>query len=277
MSEEKGHVFPVKVALRCRPLTSKEIEKGCTSCLHFVPGKPEVTVASSKSFTFDYVFDPSIEQEEVFNTSVAPLVRRVFSGYNGTILAYGETGSGKTYSMGGAYATGQENDPTIGVIPRVIMTVFQLVEEKVEWQFTLKVSYLEIYDEDTLDLLAPGKKRTQISIQEKPTGGIQILGLTEHRVTNAHETLLYLEQGNNSRKVAATAMNVQSSCSHAIFTIYIEQKSKADGKVHFLSKLNLVDLAGSERQKKTEAGGERFQEGQQAPDYLSKGTVCMKT
>ncbi|ETE65807.1 hypothetical protein L345_08420, partial [Ophiophagus hannah] len=100
--------------------------------------------------------------------------------------------------MGGAYTGDQENDPTVGAIPRVIMMLFREIEQKVEWQFTLKVSYLEI------------------------------MGLTEHMVTSARETVLCLEQGNNSRTVAATAMNTQSSRSHAIFTMCVEQKSKAD-------------------------------------------------
>ncbi|XP_026577746.1 chromosome-associated kinesin KIF4A [Pseudonaja textilis] len=269
MLEEEA--IPVKVALRCRPLVPKEMAEGCKSCLSFVPGEPQVILGNDKPFTYDYVFDPSAEQEEVFNTCIAPLIRGIFSGYNATVLAYGQTGSGKTYSMGGAYTTGQENDPTVGAIPRVIMMLFQELEQKAEWQFTLKVSYLEIYNEDILDLLAAGKERTQISIRENPKGGIKILGLTEHLVTNARETVLCLEQGNSSRTVAATAMNSQSSRSHAIFTMCVEQKSKADKNVSFLSKLHLVDLAGSERQKKTKAEGNRFREG----ININKGLLCL--
>ncbi|XP_026545424.1 chromosome-associated kinesin KIF4A [Notechis scutatus] len=194
-----------------------------------------------------------------------------YPGYNATVLAYGQTGSGKTYSMGGAYTTDQENDPTVGAIPRVIMMLFQELEQKVDWQFTLKVSYLEIYNEDILDLLAAGKERAQISIRENPKGDIKIWGLTEHMVTSARETVLCLEQGNNSRTVAATAMNTQSSRSHAIFTMCVEQKSKADKNVSFLSKLHLVDLAGSERQKKTKAEGNRFREG----ININKGLLCL--
>ncbi|XP_032093213.1 chromosome-associated kinesin KIF4A [Thamnophis elegans] len=272
MPKEEDRVIPVKVALRCRPLVPKEIAEGCQMCLSFVPGEPQVILGKDKPFTYDYVFDPSAEQEEVFNSSIAPLVRGIFSGYNATVLAYGQTGSGKTYSMGGTYTSDQENDPTVGAIPRVIMLLFQELQQKVEWQFALKVSYLEIYNEDILDLLAAGKERSsQISIREDPKGGIKIVGLTEHMVSSARETVLCLEQGNNSRTVAATAMNTQSSRSHAIFTVCVEQKSKADENVSFLSKLHLVDLAGSERQKKTKAEGERLREG----ININKGLLCL--
>ncbi|KAM3822618.1 chromosome-associated kinesin KIF4A [Vipera latastei] len=272
MPKEDDRVIPVKVALRCRPLVPRETSEGCQMCLSFVPGEPQVILGKDKSFTYDYVFDPSTEQEEVFNTSIAPLVRGIFSGYNATVLAYGQTGSGKTYSMGGAYTVDQENDPAVGAIPRVIMLLFKELKQKAEWHFALKVSYLEIYNEDILDLLATGKERTaQISIREDPKGGIKIVGLTEHVVSSARETVLCLEQGNNSRTVAATAMNTQSSRSHAIFTVSVEQKSKADENVGFLSKLHLVDLAGSERQKKTKAEGDRLREG----ININKGLLCL--
>ncbi|KAH0626149.1 hypothetical protein JD844_000942 [Phrynosoma platyrhinos] len=232
----------------------------------------KVILGKDKPFTYDYVFDPSTEQEEVFNTCIVPLVRGIFKGYNATVLAYGQTGSGKTYSMGGAYTADQENNPTVGVIPRVIKLLFQEMKEKTDWQFSLKVSYLEIYNEDILDLLLPVKDRTsQISIREDPKEGIKIVGLTEHEVTTARETVLCLEQGNNSRTVAATAMNTQSSRSHAIFTMSIDQKSKSDMNTSLRCKLHLVDLAGSERQKKTKAEGDRLREG----ININKGLLCL--
>ncbi|XP_061445755.1 chromosome-associated kinesin KIF4-like [Rhineura floridana] len=272
MSKEEDRVIPVQVALRCRPLVPKELAEGCQMCLSFVPGEQQVVLGNDKPFTYDYVFDPSTEQEEVFNTCVAPLIRGIFRGYNTTVLAYGQTGSGKTYSMGGAYTADKENDPTVGIIPRVIKFLFQEMKKRVEWQFSLKVSYLEIYNEDILDLLAPAKERTaQISIREDPKEGIKIVGLTEHVVDSTQGTTLCLEQGNNSRTVAATAMNTQSSRSHAIFTISIEQKSKSDANTSFHSKLHLVDLAGSERQKKTKAEGDRLREG----ININKGLLCL--
>lgn len=271
MKEEvKG--IPVRVALRCRPLVSKEINEGCQTCLSFVPGEPQVVVGTDKSFTYDFVFDPSTEQEEVFNTAVAPLIKGIFKGYNATVLAYGQTGSGKTYSMGGAYTAEQEHESTIGVIPRVIQLLFKEINKKSDFEFTLKVSYLEIYNEEILDLLCPSReKASQINIREDPKEGIKIVGLTEKTVLVASDTVSCLEQGNNSRTVASTAMNSQSSRSHAIFTISIEQRKKNDKNSSFRSKLHLVDLAGSERQKKTKAEGDRLKEG----ININRGLLCL--
>ncbi|KFO85464.1 Chromosome-associated kinesin KIF4, partial [Buceros rhinoceros silvestris] len=232
----------------------------------------QVVVGNDKSFTYDYVFDPSVEQEEVFSTAVAPLIRGIFKGYNATVLAYGQTGSGKTYSMGGTYTANQEEEPSVGVIPRVIKLLFKEKEQRQDWDFVLKVSYLEIYNEDILDLLCSSRERSsQISIREDPKEGIKIVGLTERNVTCAQDTVFCLEQGNNSRTVASTAMNSQSSRSHAIFTICIDQKKKADKNSSFHSKLHLVDLAGSERQKKTKAEGDRLKEG----ININRGLLCL--
>ncbi|XP_041252520.1 chromosome-associated kinesin KIF4A [Onychostruthus taczanowskii] len=267
--DEKG--IPVRVALRCRPLVPKESSEGCRTCLSFVPGEPQVVVGNDKAFTYDYVFDPSAEQEEVFNTAVSPLVRGIFKGYNATVLAYGQTGSGKTYSMGGTYTANQEHEPSVGVIPRVIKLLFEEQQQRQDWDFVLKVSYLEIYNEDILDLLCPSRERSPISIREDPKEGIKIVGLTERNVTCAQETVSCLEQGNNSRTVGSTAMNSQSSRSHAIFTICIDQKKKNDKNCSFHCKLHLVDLAGSERQKKTKAEGDRLKEG----ININRGLLCL--
>ncbi|XP_027692622.1 chromosome-associated kinesin KIF4A [Vombatus ursinus] len=273
MTKEEVKGIPVKVALRCRPLLPRELDEGCHTCLSFVPGEPQVVVGSGdKCFTYDFVFDPSVEQEEVFNVAVAPLIKGIFQGYNATVLAYGQTGSGKTFSMGSAYTAAQEHEPTVGVIPRVIHLLFTEMDKKVDFEFTLKVSYLEIYNEEILDLLCPSReKSSQINIREDPKEGIKIIGLTEKTVSLAMDTVSCLEQGNNCRTVASTAMNSQSSRSHAIFTISIEQKKKSDKNSSFRSKLHLVDLAGSERQKKTKAEGDRLKEG----ININRGLLCL--
>ncbi|KAM4878385.1 chromosome-associated kinesin KIF4A [Sylvia borin] len=270
-TREDEKCSPVRVALRCRPLVPKETSEGCRMCLTFVPGEPQVMVGNDKAFTYDYVFDPSVEQEEVFNTAVSPLVHGIFKGYNATVLAYGQTGSGKTYSMGGAYTASQEHDHSVGVIPRVITLLFEEKQRKQDWNFVLKVSYLEIYNEVILDLLCPSRDRSPISIREDPKEGIKIVGLTERHVTSAEETVSCLEEGNNSRTVASTAMNSQSSRSHAIFTICVNQQKKNDKNCSFICKLHLVDLAGSERQKKTKAEGDRLKEG----ININRGLLCL--
>lgn len=254
-------VIPVRVALRCRPLVPKEISEGCQCCLTFVPGEPQVIVGTEKAFTYDYVFDPTAEQEEVFNTAVSSLLCGLFKGYHATVLAYGQTGSGKTFSMGGTYTSAQENDPSVGVIPRVIRRIFEEREKRTDCEFCLTVSYLEIYNEDILDLLCASKDKPALSIREDPKDGIKIVGLTERQVFSAYEMVGCLELGNSARTVGSTAMNAASSRSHAIFTITLEQRRGTDKVDSVVSKLHLVDLAGSERQKKTKAEGDRLKEG----------------
>ncbi|XP_032388585.1 kinesin family member 4 [Etheostoma spectabile] len=261
MTNDDVKVIPVRVALRCRPLVPKEINEGCQCCLTFVPGEQQVIVGTEKAFTYDYVFDPTAEQEEVFNTTVSPLLGGLFKGYHATVLAYGQTGSGKTFSMGGTYTSAQENDPSVGVIPRVIRMIFEERERRTDCDFCLAVSYLEIYNEDILDLLCPSKDKPGLSIREDPKEGIKIVGLTERQVFSAQEMVGCLEIGNSARTVGSTAMNAASSRSHAIFTITLEQRRGKDKIDSVVSKLHLVDLAGSERQKKTKAEGERLKEG----------------
>ncbi|CAK6970838.1 kinesin family member 4 [Scomber scombrus] len=261
MANEDAKVIPVRVALRSRPLVPKEINEGCQCCLNFVPGEPQVIVGAEKAFTYDYVFDPTAEQEEVYSSAVSPLLRGLFKGYHATVLAYGQTGSGKTFSMGGAYTSAQENDPSVGVIPRVIKRIFEEKEKRADCKFGLAVSYLEIYNEDVLDLLCISKDKPAISIREDPKEGIKLVGLTEKKVFSAQEMVGCLELGNSARTVASTAMNAASSRSHAIFTITLEQRRGGDKVDSIVSKLHLVDLAGSERQKKTKAEGDRLKEG----------------
>ncbi|KAM9451565.1 kinesin family member 4 [Clarias gariepinus] len=261
MTKEEDKVIPVRVALRCRPLVAKELNEGCQTCLTFIPGEPQVVVGNDKAFTYDYVFDPNTEQEEVFNAAVSPLLSGLFKGYNATVLAYGQTGSGKTFSMGGTYTSAQENEPTVGVIPRVVRKIFQEKVKSSDREFLLTVSYLEIYNEEILDLLCTSKDKPVISIREDPKEGIKIVGLTEREVFNAQEMVGCLEMGNSARTVGSTAMNAASSRSHAIFTISLEQRRGGDKNDAMVSKLHLVDLAGSERQKKTKAEGDRLKEG----------------
>ncbi|XP_041657997.1 kinesin family member 4 isoform X2 [Cheilinus undulatus] len=271
MTNEDDKVIPVRVALRCRPLVPKEISEGCQCCLTFVPGEPQVIVGTEKAFTYDYVFDPTAEQEEVYSTAVSSLLNGLFKGYHATVLAYGQTGSGKTFSMGGTYTSAQENDPSVGVIPRVIKRIFEEREKRTDCEFHLAVSYLEIYNEDILDLLCVSKDKPTISIREDPKDGIKIVGLTERRVFSAHEMVGCLELGNSARTVGSTAMNAASSRSHAIFTITLEQRRGKDKIDSIVSKFHLVDLAGSERQKKTKAEGDRLKEG----ISINRGLLCL--
>nr|XP_032800876.1 chromosome-associated kinesin KIF4A-like [Petromyzon marinus]XP_032800877.1 chromosome-associated kinesin KIF4A-like [Petromyzon marinus] len=260
MSKEEEKVIPVRVAVRCRPMVQWESDEGCVPCVTFVPGEPQIVLSGEKAFTFDFVFDPATEQEEVFGSAVSPLIDGIFNGYNATVLAYGQTGSGKTFTMGGAYNVDAEPHAA-GVIPRAVHALFRGVQSRGAVEFSISVSYLEIYREDIIDLLCVSKDRPPLSVREDPKEGIKICGLTERVVASVEDMVRCLEQGNLARTVGATAMNAQSSRSHAIFTIAIEQRGKEDRESHCRSKLHLVDLAGSERAKRTKAEGDRLREG----------------
>ena len=144
MSEEK--TIPVRVALRIRPLIRREISDGCKECVRCIPGRTQVVIGSEekKAFTYDYVFDPLSKQEDLYSKAVVPLLDGFINGYNATVLAYGQTGSGKTYSMGTAVMC-NERDEMNGVIPRLIKTLFDVIEErKDKTQFLLRASFLEV-------------------------------------------------------------------------------------------------------------------------------------
>ncbi|KAF0300746.1 Chromosome-associated kinesin KIF4A [Amphibalanus amphitrite] len=210
--------------------------------------------------------------------------------YNVTILAYGQTGSGKTYTMGTVYSSETGMTDETGVIPRAMTDLFAQISERSDCEFVVRVSFLEIYKEQLFDLpsfsaqiykeqlfdllpfsaqiykeqlfdLLSGKERdqSQVDIRED-TKGIRVAGLTEVAVTTVTETISCLERGGLGRITGATAMNLRSSRSHAIFTVCLEQRARDTGATT-TAKLHLVDLAGSERAKKTQATGDRLKEG----------------
>ncbi|XP_072039625.1 chromosome-associated kinesin KIF4-like [Amphiura filiformis] len=260
MPEEDGKDIPVRVALRCRPLITKEIAEGCQQCFSFNPTEPQVILGKDKAFTYDYVFDANTRQEVVYSKAVQCLVDGIFKGLNATVLAYGQTGSGKTFSMGNIYNL---NDAEVkGIIPRVIERLFNGIQDRTDTEFLVKVSYLEIYNEEINDLLgSAASKGDSLAIREQLDGGIRVSGLSEVQVQSSEETMRCLERGAVGRTTASTAMNATSSRSHAIFTIHIDMVKKDDSNSSCHAKFHLVDLAGSERAKKTKAQGDRFKEG----------------
>merc|ERR1719341_911489 len=164
--------------------------------------------------------------------------------------------------MGTAYNA--EDDPILeGVIPRSVKDIFKHIAENQDTEFLVKVSFMELYNEQLFDLLStkPRKEDTIVDIREDGNKGIKIPGLTETPITSVATTMTALEKASEGRVTAATAMNARSSRSHAIFTLSIESRSKEDGKTLTVSKFHMVDLAGSERQKKTKAKGDRLKEG----------------
>ncbi|EDL33579.1 kinesin family member 3A, isoform CRA_a [Mus musculus] len=211
-----------------------------------------------KTFTFDTVFGPESKQLDVYNLTARPIIDSVLEGYNGTIFAYGQTGTGKTFTMEGVRAV-----PGLrGVIPNSFAHIFgHIAKAEGDTRFLVRVSYLEIYNEEVRDLL--GKDQTQrLEVKERPDVGVYIKDLSAYVVNNADDMDRIMTLGHKNRSVGATNMNEHSSRSHAIFTITIECSEKGvDGNMHVrMGKLHLVDLAGSERQAKTGATGQRLKE-----------------
>lgn len=288
----------VKVALHIRPLIADERLQGCKDCVSVVPRLPQVQIGTH-SFTFDHVYgNGGAESSAMFEQCVAPLVDGLFQGYNATVLAYGQTGSGKTYTMG----TGFKDGCQTGLIPQVMGALFNKIETlKHQTEFQLHVSFIEILREEVRDLLdsasesksvvanghagkvaVPGK--SPIQIREASNGVITLAGSTEVAVSTLQEMAACLEQGSLCRATGSTNMNNQSSRSHAIFTITLEQMRKLHsvspvndtpdedmGEEYFCAKLHLVDLAGSERAKRTGTDGLRLKEG----IHINKGLLAL--
>ncbi|OVA15880.1 Kinesin [Macleaya cordata] len=280
----------VKVAVHVRPLIGDERLQGCKDCVTVVPGKPQIQIGTH-SFTFDHVYGSSgSPSSSMFEECVAPLVDGLFQGYNATVLAYGQTGSGKTYTMG----TGSKDGCQTGLIPQVMNALFSKIGTlKHEAEFQLHVSFIEILKEEVRDLLDPtslGKAETgnghtgkvtipgkpPIQIRESSNGVITLAGSTEIGVSTLKEMAACLEQGSLSRATGSTNMNNQSSRSHAIFTITLEQMRRPNpnedmNEEYLCAKLHLVDLAGSERAKRTGSDGLRFKEGV----HINRGLLAL--
>ncbi|NWT13373.1 KIF27 protein, partial [Vireo altiloquus] len=258
--------IPVKVAVRVRPLLSKEILHNHQVCVRLVPNAKQVIIGKDHVFTFDFVFGKNSTQEEVYAVCIKPLLVSLTEGYNATVFAYGQTGSGKTYTIGGDHIASVAVDER-GIIPRAIQELFQHIYEHHNINFHVKVSYIEVYKEELRDLLDLETSVKELHIREDEKGNTVILGAKEFQVECADEVISLLESGNAARHRGTTQMNEHSSRSHAIFTISICQKQSAEYQSNtdaaqdsIASKFHFVDLAGSERVAKTGNTGERFKE-----------------
>ena len=201
-------------------------------------------------YSYDYVFDMSTTQKQVYDITVAPIVESVLDGYNGTILAYGQTSSGKTHTMLGEDL---DNEEERGIIPRMVTGFFEKIADQPEdIEFSIRVSFLEIYNEKIKDLLDP--KKNNLKIHEEKSKGIYVKDMTESYVACEDEVYAILKIGNENRSIGVTNMNKQSSRSHSVFILQVEQKNLTDFSSK-TGKIYLVDLAGSERISKTGAEG----------------------
>ncbi|KAA0149383.1 hypothetical protein FNF27_03343 [Cafeteria roenbergensis] len=257
----------VRVIVRIRPLSKTEIADGREICARVDTTRMEIALHNPKAapgeppklFTFDDTYGPDTLQKDIYDRSAAPIVDSVIDGYNGTIFAYGQTGAGKTHTMEGV-----PDVPELrGLMPNAFKHIFERIDTTggTERQYLVRASYMEIYNEDVRDLL--GKDvTTRLELKESVDSGVYVKDLTSVVVKSAAEVDAVLQAGKRNRVTGATAMNAQSSRSHAIFTVTVENQGKGlDGKEHIcVGKLNMVDLAGSERQAKTGATGIRLKE-----------------
>ncbi|XP_042121152.1 kinesin-like protein KIF21A isoform X9 [Peromyscus maniculatus bairdii] len=281
--------------LRIRPQLAKEKIEGCHICTSVTPGEPQVFLGKDKAFTFDYVFDIDSQQEQIYTQCIEKLIEGCFEGYNATVFAYGQTGAGKTYTMGTGFDVNIMEEEQ-GIISRAVKHLFKSIEEKKTTaikngvpppEFKVNAQFLELYNEEVLDLFDTTRdidaknKKSNIRIHEDSTGGIYTVGVTTRTVNTEPEMMQCLKLGALSRTTASTQMNVQSSRSHAIFTIHvcqtrvcpqIDAENATDNKMisessqmnefeTLTAKFHFVDLAGSERLKRTGATGERAKEG----------------
>ena len=252
----------VRVVVRCRPLSKKEVNEGREKVVSMDKDNGEVLVQKSneempKRFTFDCVYSEDTKQEDIFAESAFPIIENILEGYNGTIFAYGQTGTGKTHTMAGIL-----DDPEHkGITPRAFETIFKSINIDTNKQYLVRASYLEIYKEEVLDLLNKNGIE-KLELKEKPGSGVYVKDLSTALVENSEKMMEIMLRGNKNRHVGQTKMNTESSRSHSIFTITVEWgELGADGKSHIrVGKLNMVDLAGSEKQKKTESEGVRLEE-----------------
>ncbi|KAL2250547.1 kinesin-like protein KIN-5B [Sesamum indicum] len=261
--QEKDKEVNVQVLLRCRPLTEDEQRSNVPMVVTCNDIKREVTVLQSvaskqvdRVFTFDKVFGPKAQQRSIYDQAISPIVSEVLEGFNCTVFAYGQTGTGKTYTMeGGMRNKGGELPAEAGIIPRAVRQIFDTLEAQ-NADYSMKVTFSELYNEEITDLLAQDdqlkstedKQKKPISLMEDGKGSVIVRGLEEEAVYSANEIYSLLERGAARRRTADTLLNKRSSRSHSIFTITVHIKEGTIGEEELIKcgKLNLVDLAGSE-------------------------------
>ncbi|GIQ85728.1 kinesin-like protein, partial [Kipferlia bialata] len=251
------------VAVRLRPLNRNEqedawkVQENTLFLLDEMTGKVSDTV-----FQYDNTYGPETLTKDVYAQSAKAVLDSTLMGLHGTIFAYGQTSSGKTHTM-----TGTDADP--GIIPLIVSELFERTETDKDRDYSVRCSYLEIYNEELKDLLGDGSPHLRQSLDE----GVHVAGALELEVHSPKEVIEALQRGEVKRAIGATNMNVRSSRSHCVFRLFVSStKAVQDGKTNRRrrgvsdvtvrrSVLTLVDLAGSERQSKSGAMGKRLREG----------------
>ncbi|KAL9227692.1 hypothetical protein vseg_003350 [Gypsophila vaccaria] len=292
--KEKG--VNVQVLLRCRPFSDEELRNNAPQVVSCNDYQREVSVSQNiagkhfdRVFVFDKVFGPSSQQKDLYDQAIVPIVHEVLEGFNCTIFAYGQTGTGKTYTMEGDCKRSKsgpngELPSEAGVIPRAIKQIFDTLESQ-NAEYSVKVTFLELYNEEITDLLAPeelsrvaleDRQKKQLPLMEDGKGGVLVRGLEEEIVTSSSEIFTLLERGSAKRRTAETLLNKQSSRSHSLFsiTIHIKEATPEGEELIKCGKLNLVDLAGSENISRSGAREGRAREaGEINKSLLTLGRV----
>ncbi|KAJ2798903.1 hypothetical protein H4R20_004646, partial [Coemansia guatemalensis] len=309
--DDGKRVLPVKVAVRVRPVvvvdngnsaraSTSRLRSQVTSCVEVlsdtsirissaaavssngpakVGGGQNISIGAAtgpRTFDFDNTFGPDASQADVYDTAIAPLLNRFVEGYNVTVLAYGQTSSGKTYTMGTGASMADASIESVGIVPRALQSLFAWAREgdhgaELQRGLDIRASFIEVHNETLIDLLAPpqaGVAGLSIVVREDARGNVQWTGAREAAVTSAEEAMAILADGSRVRQTSATHMNAKSSRSHAIFTVTLTQTRARGGNgdrhaesVQVVSKLHFVDLAGSEHLGMTQAMGKRQREG----------------
>lgn len=261
----------IYVTVRARPLSPEDAKSSPWK----ISGNGISFNNSSFKFDFDRIFGEDCRTKEVYEARTREIVSAAVGGFNGTVFAYGQTNSGKTHTM-----RGSASEP--GVIPLAVRDLFDIIQEVPDREFLLRMSYMEIYNEEINDLLAPEHRKLQV--HESLERGIFVAGLREEIVASPEQVLDLMEFGESHRHIGETNMNLHSSRSHTIFRMIIESRDKAGDEESVdscdavrVSVLNLVDLAGSERAAKTGAEGVRLKEGSHInKSLMTLGTVIKK-
>lgn len=269
----------IRVFCRVRPKN----DEGPSSIT--VPEDNKLTLHHSSEsyiFPFDKVFGSSSVQEELFH-EVSGVVQSALDGYKVCVFAYGQTGSGKTYTMQGGHET-----HSWGLIPRSLRQIFKSSEDMQlkGWKWSLKVSFMEVYNEVIRDLLRDeetsltsnsgnGAKASTTTgtpqchvIKHDSDWGTMVTNMTCVNVSSIEQINSLMASAAKLRAVGSTDMNSVSSRSHSIFALYLSG-SNVSQNTELRGALHLVDLAGSERLDKSGAVGDRLKETQNINRSLS--------
>ncbi|KAK5881182.1 hypothetical protein CesoFtcFv8_022013 [Champsocephalus esox] len=251
-------VSRVRVVVRLRPYMGTQDEKDEGSCVRGLDSKNLEIInwrnaTETVKYSFDVFHGEQTTQQEVF-LSVKPILPHILTGQNASVFAYGPTGAGKTHTMMGTL-----NQP--GVIPRAVREVFKMVNAKNDdegWDYSISMSYLEIYNEKVLDLLSPGSQ--DLPIREDKDKNILIPGLTHTTITSISDFHKHFVPASLNRTTASTKINQRSSRSHALLLLKVLRTQRAPPHRQQAGKLYLIDLAGSEDNRRTGNQGIRLKE-----------------